>query len=34
MKTQSKRIVIEGEVNIENKRLLDKYEQHINIKNV
>lgn len=34
MKTQSKRIIIEGVVNKENQKLLNKYEQHINIKNL
>lgn len=34
MKTQSKRIIIEGMVNQENQKLLNKYEQHINIKNL
>ena len=34
MKAQSKRIIIEGTINSENQRLLDKYEQYINIKNL
>ena len=34
MKAQSKRIIIEGTINSENQKLLDKYEQHINIKNL
>lgn len=34
MKAQSKRIIIEGEVRSENQKLLNKYEQYINIKNL
>ncbi|MGL5718032.1 MAG: tyrosine-type recombinase/integrase [Paraclostridium sp.] len=34
MKAQSKRIIIKGIVNQENQILLNKYEQHINIKNL